>query len=321
MSNLVPVEKLSKILDAIKTKLDTKLTATGIRNNADTTDSGYVLDARMGKSLGDRATTLETKISSLFFDTDSSGRWGFKTSRNGAVTSFTATGAASTIESSNLTGSRALASDGNGKVAVSSTTATELGYLHGVTGAVQTQINSLNSKASSHDSSINSLNSNLANSNSRIGSLESANNSRYTENGRINVYVGGDSKLHFVNRDGADTALNFSNASYKNLFKNVYSYYHESSSADDARIRVTNVDTGKYVTFISTSSATVFEDVSISYDGSAFSVKPADSSKTMIQQPYASSGVTVGTIYDSWMNHTNTRFALVRSTGFLFDRQ
>ena len=35
-------------------------------------------------------------------------------------------------------------------------------------------------------------------------------NDRYTENGRINVYVGSDSKLHFVNRDGADTVLNFS---------------------------------------------------------------------------------------------------------------
>lgn len=28
--------------------------------------------------------------------------------------------------------------------------------------------------------------------------------------GRVNVYVGGDSKLHFVNKDGADSVLNFS---------------------------------------------------------------------------------------------------------------
>ena len=40
--------------------------------------------------------------------------------------------------------------------------------------------------------------------------ITSVSNARYTENGRINVYVGSDSKLHFVNRDGADTALNFS---------------------------------------------------------------------------------------------------------------
>lgn len=53
----------------------------------------------------------------------------------------TITGAASTITSSNLTTSRALVSDSSGKVAVSSVTATELGYLSGVTSAVQTQLN------------------------------------------------------------------------------------------------------------------------------------------------------------------------------------
>ena len=66
-----------------------------------------------------------------------------------------------------------------------------------------------------------SLNSNLANVSGTvsghtdsINSLNSANSARYTENGRIKVYVGSDSKLHFVNRDGADTALNFSGGKY-----------------------------------------------------------------------------------------------------------
>ncbi len=54
----------------------------------------------------------------------------------------TITGGASTIASSNLTASRALVSNSSGKVAVSSTTDTELGYVHGVTSAIQTQINS-----------------------------------------------------------------------------------------------------------------------------------------------------------------------------------
>lgn len=53
----------------------------------------------------------------------------------------TITGGATTIVSSNLTASRALASDGSGKVAVSATTATELGFVSGVTSAIQTQIN------------------------------------------------------------------------------------------------------------------------------------------------------------------------------------
>jgi len=53
----------------------------------------------------------------------------------------TITGGATTITSSNLTASRALVSDANGKVAVSAVTSTELGYLDGVTSAIQTQLN------------------------------------------------------------------------------------------------------------------------------------------------------------------------------------
>lgn len=50
-------------------------------------------------------------------------------------------GSASTITDDNLTANRALVSDGNGKVAVSNVTNTELGYLDGVTSNVQTQLN------------------------------------------------------------------------------------------------------------------------------------------------------------------------------------
>jgi hypothetical protein len=50
------------------------------------------------------------------------------------------TGAATTITSSDLTASRALASDASGKVAVSVVTSTELSYVSGVTSAIQTQI-------------------------------------------------------------------------------------------------------------------------------------------------------------------------------------
>lgn len=50
------------------------------------------------------------------------------------------TGGASTIVTANLTASRALVSDGSGKVAVSAVTSTELGYVAGVTSAIQTQL-------------------------------------------------------------------------------------------------------------------------------------------------------------------------------------
>ena len=51
------------------------------------------------------------------------------------------TGGATTITGSNLTASRALVSNASGKVAVSAVTSTELGYLDGVTSAIQTQLN------------------------------------------------------------------------------------------------------------------------------------------------------------------------------------
>jgi hypothetical protein len=51
------------------------------------------------------------------------------------------TGGASSIVTSNLAANRALVSDGSGKVVVSLVTSTELGYLDGVTSAIQTQLN------------------------------------------------------------------------------------------------------------------------------------------------------------------------------------
>jgi hypothetical protein len=53
----------------------------------------------------------------------------------------TITGGASTIVTSNLTVDRALVANGSGKVAVSTVTGTELGYVSGVTSALQTQLN------------------------------------------------------------------------------------------------------------------------------------------------------------------------------------
>lgn len=53
----------------------------------------------------------------------------------------TITGAATTIISSNLTASRALVSNASGKVDVSIVSSAELGYVSGVTSAIQTQLN------------------------------------------------------------------------------------------------------------------------------------------------------------------------------------
>ena len=52
----------------------------------------------------------------------------------------TITGAATTIDDADLTASRAVISNASGKVAVSAVTDTELGYVSGVTSAIQTQL-------------------------------------------------------------------------------------------------------------------------------------------------------------------------------------
>lgn len=78
----------------------------------------------------------------------------------------TITGAATTITGSNLTASRALVSDSSGKVAVSAVTSTELGYLDGVTSAIQTQLDGKAASGHTH---------NYAGSSSAGGAATSAN--------------------------------------------------------------------------------------------------------------------------------------------------
>jgi hypothetical protein len=60
------------------------------------------------------------------------------------------TGGATTILSANLAASRALASDGSGKVVTSAATSAELGHLSGVTSGVQAQLNAKAAAAHTH---------------------------------------------------------------------------------------------------------------------------------------------------------------------------
>jgi hypothetical protein len=130
------VIKNADIVSATKTKItfDAKgLVTSGAdattADIADSVDKRYVTDSQLtvigntsGTNTGDNATNSQYS--------------GLAASKQDVIT-----GGASTIASSNLTASRALVSDGSGKVAVSDVTATELGYLDGVTSAVQTQLN------------------------------------------------------------------------------------------------------------------------------------------------------------------------------------
>lgn len=114
-----------------------KNTITGVKGNAETTyRTGNVNITATNIGLGNVNNTsdAEKPISTAT-----------KTALDGKQAKVT--GAASTITGSNLTANRALLSNSSGKVAVSSITSTELGYLDGVTSNIQTQLNSKLSSA------------------------------------------------------------------------------------------------------------------------------------------------------------------------------
>ncbi len=91
------------------------------------------------------------------------------------------TGGASSIVTSNLTADYALKSDGSGKVAVSSVTSTELGYVSGVSGAIQTQLDGkLNLSGGTMTGDITMTNGNILN----IASLQNS-------GGEIDLYADG----------------------------------------------------------------------------------------------------------------------------------
>ena len=102
--------------------------------DAFTTDSRFVEGAGKSYPAGTNVVIVDIGSSTYKFDVLA----GF-VDLSGYQT--TITGAATTITSSNLTASKALVSDTSGKVAVSSVTSTELGYVSGVTSAIQTQLN------------------------------------------------------------------------------------------------------------------------------------------------------------------------------------
>lgn len=90
-----------------------------------------------------RATfdALVTKDSNtLYFVSESNGKLTAYVGTEALNYEAPITGGASTVVSSNLTANRALVSDGSGKIVVSAVTSTEIGYLDGVTSAIQTQL-------------------------------------------------------------------------------------------------------------------------------------------------------------------------------------
>jgi hypothetical protein len=107
----------------------------------DNTDAVTSVFGRIGA-----VTAVSTDYSGFYVRHDTASQGLNSTQQGNARTNINAqvtiTGGASTVTTSNLTINRALVSDSSGKIAVSTVTSTELGYVAGVTSSIQTQLNS-----------------------------------------------------------------------------------------------------------------------------------------------------------------------------------
>ena len=126
---------LDGVTSAIQTQIDAKqATITGSATTIDT------------ESLTASRAVISNSISKIAVSATTDTELGYVSGVTSAIQTqidtkqATITGGATTITSSDLTASRALASNISGKVAVSAVTSTELGYVSGVTSAIQTQI-------------------------------------------------------------------------------------------------------------------------------------------------------------------------------------
>ena len=152
---------LDGVSSAIQTQLDTK----------GTTTEDAAIEARRVANIAGAVSTITTGnlTASKALVSDGSGKvsasavtsteLGYVDGVTSAIQTqidskqATITGAATTIDDADLTASRALVSDGSGKVAVSAVTSTELGYVDGVTSALQTQLNDINTRATANAAS------------------------------------------------------------------------------------------------------------------------------------------------------------------------
>jgi len=124
------------VTSAIQTQIDSKqATITGAATTIDDTDL-TASRAVISNSSGKVAVSAVTDTELGYLDGVTSALQTQIDSKQAIIT-----GAATTIDDADLTASRAVISNSSGKVAVSDVTDTELGYLDGVTSAIQTQLN------------------------------------------------------------------------------------------------------------------------------------------------------------------------------------
>lgn len=84
----ISLAMFQRFCDGLAKVVNKKLDATGVANNDTTTAEGYVADARIVKTHGDEIDALAKKNNGLYFDTNSDGKWGYKTSSTGTLIPF-----------------------------------------------------------------------------------------------------------------------------------------------------------------------------------------------------------------------------------------
>jgi len=120
---------------SVQTQLNGKEPTLTKGNLTESTSSVLTITGGTGSVIGSGTSIQVKQSSSTISGFLSSTDWSTFNGKQAAIT-----GAATTITSSDLTVSRAVISNASGKIAVSSVTDTELGYLSGTTSSVQTQL-------------------------------------------------------------------------------------------------------------------------------------------------------------------------------------
>ena len=127
---------LNGVTSAIQTQLNAKEGNLTHGNLTEATSSVLTITGGTGAIIGSGLTIQVKAASSTVSGYLSSTDWSTFNNKQAAIT-----GGATSIVSANLTVSKALVSDASGKVAAATTSAVELGYVTGVTSAIQTQLN------------------------------------------------------------------------------------------------------------------------------------------------------------------------------------
>jgi hypothetical protein len=141
------LDTLNEIAAALNDDANFSTTITNLINDKEDTITGAATTIT-GANLTASKAVISNSSGKVAVSTTSDTELGYVSGVTSAIQTQidakenTITGAATTITGADLTASKAVISNSSGKIAVSATTSTELGYVSGVSSAIQTQIDS-----------------------------------------------------------------------------------------------------------------------------------------------------------------------------------